>query len=218
MDHDADYKTVLELASTSRYKEAREKLQELLLERPGHIGALILLGKVEYYLRLFASSRTRFETVLTYDSGNLAAYFGLEYFKERKRRLFFLSTFALILITLLISFFFSSALLKRDLLQAEMSISLKIDTYASASETVEKEILLKLDTLFDQLKEAVDSIESDQGEASYRIEALNRKVFEQRSRQTQILADTDLLTRMISLEIEELKQRLETLSERNEQK
>jgi len=125
MDHDADYKTALELASTSRYKEARGKLQELLLDRPGHIGALVLLGKVEYYLRLFASSRSRFETVLTYDSGNLAAYFGLEYFKERKRRLFYLSTLALILITLLISFFFSGALLKRDLLQAEKSISLK---------------------------------------------------------------------------------------------
>jgi tetratricopeptide (TPR) repeat protein len=216
MDHDANYKTALELASTARYKEAREKLQELLLDRPGHIDALILLGKIEYYLRLFASSRSRFETALTYDSGNLAAYFGLEYFKERKKRLFFLSTLALILITFLISFFFSSALLKRDIIQVEKSISLKIDTYASASETMEKEILLKLETLFDQLKEAADSIESDQEEASYRIEALNRQVFEQRSRQTQILADADLLTRMISLEIEELKQRLETLSERSE--
>ena len=114
MDHDANYKTALELASTSRYMEAREKLQELLMERPGHINALILLGKVEYYLRLFASSRSRFETALTYDSGNLAAYFGLEYFKERKKGLFFLSTLALILITFLIFFFFSSALLKRD--------------------------------------------------------------------------------------------------------
>ncbi len=210
MDHDANYKTALELASTARYKEAREKLQELLMERPDHIGALILLGKVEYYLRLFVSSRSRFETVLTYDSGNLAAFFGLEYFKERKRRLFFLSTLALILITFLIFFFFSSILLKRNLMQAEMSISL-------ANETMEKEILLKLETLFDQLKGAVDSIESDQDEASAEIEALNRQISEQRSRQTQIFADADLLTRMISREIEELKERLETLSERSEQ-
>ena len=217
MDHDANYKTALELASTSRHKEAREKLQELLMESPDHIDALILLGKVEYYLRLFASSRSRFETVLTYDSGNLAAYFGLEYFKERKRGLFFLSTFALILITILIFFFFSSILLKRDLMQAEKIISLKIDTYASASETMEKEILLKLETLFDQLKGAVDSIESDQDEASAEIEALNKQISEQRSRQTQILVDADLLTRMISREIEELKERLETLSERSEQ-
>jgi len=64
---------------------------------------------------------------------------------------------------------------------------------------------------------AVDSIESDQDEASYRIEALNRQFLEQRSRQTQILADVDLLSRMISLEIEELKERLETLSRRSEQ-
>lgn len=210
MDHDANYKTALELASTSRHKEAREKLQELLMESPDHIDALILLGKVEYYLRLFASSRSRFETVLTYDSGNLAAYFGLEYFKERKKRFFFLSTFALILITILIFFFFSSILLKRNLMQAEMSISL-------ANETMEKEILLKLETLFDQLKGAVDSIESDQDEASAEIEALNRQISEQRSRQTQIFADADLLTRMISREIEELKERLETLSERSEQ-
>ncbi len=217
MDHDANYKTALELASTARYKEAREKLQELLMERPDHIGALILLGKVEYYLRLFVSSRSRFETVLTYDSGNLAAFFGLEYFKERKRRLFFLSTLALILITFLIFFFFSSALLKRDLMQAEMSISLKIDTFVSANETMEKEILLKLETLFDQLKGAVDLIESDQDEASAEIEALNEQISEQRSRQTQILVDADLLSRMISREIEELKERLETLSERSEQ-
>lgn len=210
MDHDANYKTALELASTSRHKEAREKLQELLMESPDHIDALILLGKVEYYLRLFASSRSRFETVLTYDSGNLAAYFGLEYFKERKKKFFFLSTFALILITILIFFFFSSILLKRNLMQAEMSISL-------ANETMEKEILLKLETLFDQLKGAVDSIESDQDEASAEIEALNRQISEQRSRQTQIFADADLLTRMISREIEELKERLETLSERSEQ-
>ncbi|MBA7547531.1 hypothetical protein ES705_39953 [subsurface metagenome] len=217
MDHDANYKTALELASTARHKEAREKLQELLMDRPGHIGALILLGKVEYYLRLFACSRSRFETVLTYDSGNLAAYFGLEYFKERKRRLFFLSAFALILVTFLISLFFSSAFLKRDLIQAEKSISRKIDTYVSASETMEKEILLKLDTLFDQLKETVDSIESDQEEASYRIEALNRQILKQRSRQTQVLADTNLFTGTISREIEELKQKLETLSGRSEQ-
>lgn len=210
MDHDANYKTALELASTSRHKEAREKLQELLMESPDHIDALILLGKVEYYLRLFASSRSRFETVLTYDSGNLAAYFGLEYFKERKKKFFFLSTFALILITILIFFFFSSILLKRNLMQAEMSISL-------ANETMKKEILLKLETLFDQLKGAVDSIESDQDEASAEIEALNRQISEQRSRQTQIFADADLLTRMISREIEELKERLETLSERSEQ-
>ncbi len=217
MNHDTGYRIALELASTSRHKEAREKLEEILLDKPDHIGALILLGKVEYYLRFFSSSRSRFETALTYDPGNLAAYFGLEYFKERKRKLFFLAAFALILITFLISFFFFSAFLKRNLVEVEKSLSGKIDSFVSTTEATEKDILIKLNALSDQLEQAVDSIEGDQQEASAEIAALNRYLLELRSRQTEIIASTNFLASTISREMEELKQKLETISERIKQ-
>lgn len=217
MNHDTGYRIALELASTSRHKEAREKLEEILLDKPDHIGALILLGKVEYYLRFFSSSRSRFETALTYDPGNLAAYFGLEYFKERKRKLFFLAAFALILITFLISFFFFSAFLKRNLVEVEKSLSGKIDSFVLATEATGKDILIKLNALSDQLEQAVDSIEGDQQEASAEIAALNRYLLELRSRQTEIIASTNFLASTISREMEELKQKLETISERIKQ-
>ena len=217
MNHDTGYRIALELASTSRHKEAREKLEEILLDKPDHIGALILLGKVEYYLRFFSSSRSRFETALTYDPGNLAAYFGLEYFKERKRKLFFLAAFALILITFLISFFFFSAFLKRNLVEVEKSLSGKIDSFVSATEATGKDILIKLNALSDQLEQAVDSIQGDQQEASAEIVALNRYLLELRSRQTEIFASTNFLASTISREMEELKQKLESISERIKQ-
>jgi tetratricopeptide (TPR) repeat protein len=87
MDYSKEYQVALELASALRYEEAGQKLKLILEEHPDNMDALILLGKVEYYLGLFPSSRRRFETVLTHDPGNFEAYYGLRFFTERKRRL-----------------------------------------------------------------------------------------------------------------------------------
>ena len=80
-----EYGKALELAATARYREARVKLQGILDTYPDYVGALILLGKVEYYLRRPASSRRCFETALTYEPGNAAAWFGLQFYRERRR-------------------------------------------------------------------------------------------------------------------------------------
>lgn len=87
MDYSEEYQVALELASALRYEEAGQKLKSILSEHPDNMDALILLGKVEYYLRLFPSSKGRFETVLTHDPGNFEAYYGLRFFTERKMRL-----------------------------------------------------------------------------------------------------------------------------------
>ncbi len=87
MDYSKEYQAALELASALRYEEAGQKLRFILREYPDNMDALILLGKVEYYLRFFFSSKKRFETVLTHDPGNFEAYYGLQFFNERKRRL-----------------------------------------------------------------------------------------------------------------------------------
>ncbi len=87
MDYSKEYQVALELASALRYEEAGHKLKFILSEHPYNIDALLLLGKVEYYLRLFTSSKRRFETVLTHDPGNFEAYYGLQFFIERERRL-----------------------------------------------------------------------------------------------------------------------------------
>ena len=87
MDYSKEYQVALKLASALRYEEAGQKLKFILSEHPDNMDALILLGKVEYYLRLFPSSKRRFETVLTHDPGNFEAYYSLRFFTERKRRL-----------------------------------------------------------------------------------------------------------------------------------
>jgi hypothetical protein len=50
--------------------------------------ALILLGKVEYYLGHSAAPRRSFEIALSYEPGNTAAFFGIEYHRQRTGRLF----------------------------------------------------------------------------------------------------------------------------------
>ena len=80
-----EYRKALELAATSRYREAREKVRGILDDHPGYAEALILLGKIEYYLRRSASSRRCFETALVYEPGNSAAWFGLQFYRERRR-------------------------------------------------------------------------------------------------------------------------------------
>ena len=87
MDYRGEYQTALELAASLRYEEAKQKLESILSGQPHNAEALVLLAKVEYYLRLFPSSIRHLETVLTNDPGNFEAYYGLQFFIERKKRL-----------------------------------------------------------------------------------------------------------------------------------
>ena len=80
-----EYRVALEFAATSRYEEAESKLQHIIEEQPGNVEALILLAKVKYYLGKHNASRATFETVLIYDPENTSAYFGLQYFKEKRQ-------------------------------------------------------------------------------------------------------------------------------------
>jgi len=211
MDYDAEYKIALELASTSRYKDAREKLQAILSKKPDHINALILLGKVEYYLRLFSSSRKRFETVLTYNPDNIAAYFGLEYFKEKKRHILFWTAFVFIIMLTVFLFFFG-AFVNRNLLHMEKNISQKIDTFVSSTEAYKKEILINLNTLTDQHKQAAELSNTGQKKINTEIAAVNRMLHELKSRQMNILTDNNILISTLGKEIEELKKDMKRFS------
>jgi len=88
MDRPDEYAKARELAITGRYREARDSLKALLQSDPSHVEALILAGKVEYYLGHPAASRRSFEIALSYEPGNTAAFFGIEYHRQRTRRLF----------------------------------------------------------------------------------------------------------------------------------
>ena len=88
MDQQDEYAAASELAFTGRYREARDSLKALLQSNPSHVDALILLGKVEYYLGRPAASRRSFEIALWYEPGNMAAFFGIEYHRQRTRSLF----------------------------------------------------------------------------------------------------------------------------------
>jgi len=83
-EHEA-YREALSLALKTQYRKAAAKLSELLGEHPQHVPSLVLLGKVEYYLRRFSSSRRRFEQVLSLEPENSAAWFGLQYYSQRRR-------------------------------------------------------------------------------------------------------------------------------------
>ena len=88
MDLQDEYAAASELAFTGRYREARDSLKALLQSDPSHVEALILLGKVEYYLGHPAASRRSFEIALSYEPGSMAAFFGIEYHRQRTRSLF----------------------------------------------------------------------------------------------------------------------------------
>lgn len=105
------YQKAFELAATKRYPEAREKLLQILGQHPDAVDALVLLGKVEYYLGKKAASRQRFETALTYQPDNLPAWFALQFYREQK----FTAALALALALVAIIVLSSAVLLYRGL-------------------------------------------------------------------------------------------------------
>ncbi len=190
MDQEKVYKDALELASTFRYREAREKLLSLTSEKPDHIDALLLLGKVEYYLRLFPSSRKRFETVLTYDPANQAAYFGIEYYKERKKKFtfFFSSIMGVIILAAAVSFLFFSLsssfhlglnILEKRIYEKFEVLESSLETYSETQKRIDEKFILhanELRKLNEMLSRYIDSSERYFGDTSGELEKLKEKM------------------------------------------
>jgi len=97
MDQRDGYASARELALTGLHREAREALKALLVCDPSHVDALILPGKVEHYLGHSASSCQCFEIVLSYDADNMAAFFGIEYYRQRRRSVVHIACMAILI-------------------------------------------------------------------------------------------------------------------------
>jgi hypothetical protein len=81
---DTRYENALNLAADRRYREAKGAVAELLRADPADAAALVLLGKIEFYLGNDGATRSAFELALTHEPENFAAYLGLRYFRERR--------------------------------------------------------------------------------------------------------------------------------------
>ena len=194
MNPEKEYQIALELASTSRYGEAERALERILQEQPGHIDALILLGKVEYYLRDYTASRARFETVLLYDHGNTTAYFGLQFFRERSRKIMsavFLASAFFILIGMGVALFFglNSAFTARlsglseglskteESLHGEIArLELLVEEDTASRRVAEGREAGKLENLSKKLEQNADSLEALRRSIQEQIEELDDAV------------------------------------------
>ena len=180
MDVKQEYAVAFELASTNRYGEARSKLLEILQNRPAYIDALVLLGKVEYYLKLYRDSRERFETVLTYEPGNFAAYFGLEYYRERARK----AGFYLLMIVIFIFFsaaagslYFSlSASFAEKVAVLEQTVTRQSVQLEGLKETVSKTGRQRYKELLKKLAEMSKQVNLDMETFSSLLESIDRSI------------------------------------------
>lgn len=136
------YRNALGLALESRYAEAAAKLLEILREQPQHVPSLLLLGKVEYYLKRFSSSRARFEQVLSLEPQNPAAWFALQFYYQRRRTVWLLGAAGCFFaILVLLGAFFLHSLrreVENDLLAVEQRLSgalLELEQSLSAQES-----------------------------------------------------------------------------------
>lgn len=193
MEKEKEFKTAVELASTGRYKEAGTLLSDILQRQPDHIEALVLSGKVHYYLKQFPDSRRCFETVLTYDPGNFAAFFGLEYYKERKRRIGFYAAFFLISFFLVTSAFLLYINLNRSF---ERKIFHLEDSFSK-----------KLGVVDRSLKEYSHSKIKKNEELFLRMGELSKVISEDLKRIFQILKNTNDSIKNIKLSISKLKEK-----------
>jgi TolA-binding protein len=180
MDVKQEYAAAFELASTGRYREAHTKLLEILQNRPAYIDALVLLGKVEYYLKLYRDSRERFETVLTYEPGNFAAYFGLEYYRERARK----AGFYLLIIVIFIFFsaaagflYFSlSASFAGKMAVLEQTVKRQSVQLEGLKETVGKAGRQRYKVLFKKLEEMSKKVNLEMETFSSLLESIDRSI------------------------------------------
>ncbi len=210
------------MADTRRYEEARHKLLEILNRQPNHVNALVLLAKVEYYLRLFRSSRQRFETALTYEPGNMSAYFGLQFFTERKRRIGFIVSLASAFLVLLLLGFVAGTRIDRSLAALQQRMNQKLAELAAAvqdSETARLMVAEKMVTETRKLTERLENnalsivkmLEETENTLELRNAELMRDLSVLTAEQKRVQKDlTDLasLTRAISREMEQVKRLL----------
>ena len=190
MNPEKKYQAALELATTSRYKEAERILVSLLEMQPGNVDALILLGKVEYYLRHYSASRTSFETALLYEPGNTTAYFGIQFFRERIRNIrnvvllvaaFFLlaATGTVLFLALNASFRKGVSGLSEDLSSAEANLRHAINRIerileddAVARMTMEERSADKLDEMTGRLERNTELLETFQRNTQTDVQGL----------------------------------------------
>ena len=181
MNQEPAYRTAIELASTARYSEAREKLRGLLQDRPDHVPALVLLGKVEYYLRRFRSSRRCFETALLYHPQDMSAYFALTFYRERRNRWVLLGA----VLSLLVALSLSGTILYRSLGSAvrevathvealEERIAENTDMHLESQET----LLAELRRLSEQLDENAEAAELGRVQIQDKLGALTGRLQE----------------------------------------
>jgi len=200
VDVKQEYAAAFELAATNRYREARPKLLEILQNRPGHIDALVLLGKVEYYLKRYSDSRKQFETVLTYEPGNFAAYFGLEYYKERARKagfyivmivvfIFFSAAAGFLYFSLDASFSEKFAVLEQKITQQSVQLKSLKGTMIKTGRQQYKELLKKLESMWEQVSLEIETFSSFLRSIDKRIKALKAEISLLRREQKRILAD-----------------------------
>ena len=214
LDFNREYRIALELASTLRYKEARGKLKSILLEQPDNVDTLILLGKVEYYLRLFPSSRRRFETALTYYPGNFEAYYGLQYFNERKKRFWIIGAWTASICLLLLMGFFLNISVGNRFNQFGEKINSHIEYYNTTESKLSDDIL----TLSNKLEHHGADIKEIKGSTEVLIEELGEKI--ENLELKQVLQYTELKDnqleslKIITANIKELKEI--AIEERNE--
>lgn len=200
MDVKQEYAVAFELAATGRYGEARSKLLGILQNRPAYVDALVLLGKVEYYLKRYHDSRERFETVLTYEPGNFAAYFGLEYYKERARKtgfyiavivvlIFFSAAAAFLFFSLSASFAKKSGVLEQRVMQQSVQLGDLKKEIIKRDRQRYKDFLKKLEVISKQVSLDIESFSSFLEGMDKRIELLRDEISRLRKEQKRVLED-----------------------------
>lgn len=172
MDYSKEYQVALELASALRYEEAGQKLKFILSENPDNIDALILLGKVEYYLRLFPSSKKHFEAVLTHDPGNFEAYYGLQFFVERKKRLWTITAWLASIFLLLSIAQFLNISIRTGFDRFEESFTEQSGYYLE----LEKELTDRMFGISDNLDQYTDDLDKLKEDLNSRIDVLNERI------------------------------------------
>ncbi len=175
MDYTREYQSAVDLASELRYEEAREKLKGILSEHPDKTKALILLGKVEYYLHLFKSSRRCFETVLTLDPGNFDAYYGLQFFTERKRRIRTLTAWISSIFMLLLlgfTFYLTVITVNQKLVERLVKIERQLETQHNA----QAEILKQTGIVSDKMERSTQDISAELADLEQKQEERHREL------------------------------------------
>ncbi len=207
MNFNEEYQVAAALASTLRFRESRKVLEGILEKRPGNVDALVLLAKVEYYLRDYSASRRRFETALLYDPGNIPAYFGLQYFRERRKNL--ISAAFLVLVVLLL-FAMGIGLYSTLSTSLESGVSEVSKGLTKNSENLKSEIV-RLENLYGEYSDSLQTMkESDARE----LEELATKLEQMSDRFGRLQRDMVVQLQGIAELVERQDETSESLSRR----